>query len=645
MDAFTGKVARVDLTAGQCRYESTDSLAELFVGGRGINSWILLSELRVGGDPLGPENVIVFGAGPLVATEAPSACFVSIGAKNVLTGGINYSHAGGHFAAGMKGAGFDHLVLEGRADKPVYLYLHEGTVEIMDARRLWGKTTWDAQVEIRAELGRDDLRFAMVGPAGENLVKFAIIVVDKTRAAGSGGIGAVMGSKNVKGIVTQGATPVELADPERFRRLAAEAWKRIGTSEYAGLIRYRGTHGLYSKFMNEHGSLPTRNIGDDHWDPDKMARIDLPAILEGRTDVVKLDERFVSCPSCPIQCGYQMYEVVRGPYEGLKLNGFEANTVFAFGSRCDIDDMGALVKIFEQLSTLGLDNDAAGVVISWAIDCFERGILTLADTKGIPLHWGDSRTVIALLGMIAHREGLGDLLAEGVMRASEKIGRGSEALAIHCKGQDNVDALRAAKGWGLGNVVSLRGGRHLDGAPTTEYQAIPRGLGEKLYGVPDAGDQAAYSGKGRLTCWYTHFKAFVDSLGLCYYTTLWGDHSLLGPEEISELYSSATGRIITPSELLLLGRRIINIEKAFNTLHRGFSRKDDMPPGVFMREAVKTGAYKGELLDEDKWNEMLDEFYQCQNWDKATGLQTKECLDEVGLTGIYPRLVGLLNIE
>ncbi|MBN1536210.1 MAG: aldehyde ferredoxin oxidoreductase family protein [Anaerolineales bacterium] len=638
MNAYAGRVARVDLTSGKWSVEESASLTQRFLGGRGVNSWILLNQLAPGVDPLSPENLLVFGAGALVGTMAPAACYTSIGSKNLSTGGINYAHAGGHFAPAMKQAGFDNLIVSGRSERPVYLYLHNGKVELKDASHLWGKTTWETQEKIREELVDDALRFLTIGPAGENLVRFAIAIVDKTRAAASGGLGAIMGSKNLKAIVAKPTEQISIAHPRRFQDLANSYYSLMKNSDFVKLISQRGTHGTYSKNMNESCSLPTRNVADDHWDPDRMAIIDFPQILSGETNVRKLEERFPSCHNCPIQCGFVVYEVVKGPYAGLKLNAFEANAVFAFGSRCDIVDFAALLKIFEQISLMGLDNDAAGVVISWAIDCYQKGILKPEDTGGMPLAWGDAGCVLELLRMISQNDGFGALLARGVQEASKVIGRGSEYYAIHCKGQDNVDALRSAKGWGFGNVVSLRGGRHLDGSPTTEYQAISRELGEKLYGVPTAGDQTAYEGKGKLTFWYSCFKAAVDALGICYYTTWWGDHSFLGPKELAAMISEATGSPMSADDLFLIGQRIVNIEKAFNTIHGGFSRADDMPPKIFVDEPIKSGRYRGELLDECKWNEMLDEFYEMHGWANDTGQQTRDGLLQLDLSDVWQKL-------
>lgn len=638
MGPYMGKIAWIDLTKDEVSIIDTEPLAQRFLGGRGINSWLLLQQIRLGTKPFDPENVIVFGAGALVGTSAPATCETSIGSMNVTTGGINFSHAGGYFAPAMKRAGFDHIAITGRSDRPVYLFLHDGLVEIRDADSVWGKDTWETQQVIKKELGFDDLRFASIGPAGENLVKFGIVIIDNSRAAGSGGLGAVMGSKNLKAIAVRGNSSISVKNRQTFNDLSRKAYTRIQDSQLAQAMSEKGTHGCYSKSMNEICCLPTRNTDDDHWNPSSMTKTDFTRIVTGNANVIKCDESYESCYNCPLKCGSVIYRIIEGPYTGLKFPAFEANVIFAFGSRCDIDDPASIQKIFEILSKYGLDNDAAGVVISWAIQCFQKGILSLEDTGGLELTWGNPELVIDLLNKITYKEGIGSLLARGVREASEIIGRGSDYYAIHCKGQDNVDALRAAKGWAFGNVVSLRGGRHLDGAPSTEFQAIPPELGEKLYGVPTAGDQTAYEGKGKLTFWYSCFKALVDSLGFCYYTSYWGDHSLLGPEDYAQLFSAAVGEEFSAQSLLHIGQRIVNVEKTFNTIHKGFSRQDDLPPKIFTSEKIKTGKYKGHYLDMREWNSMLDEFYSHHEWDQQTGWQTRACLENLELDDVLPLL-------
>ena len=273
------------------------------------------------------------------------------------------------------------------------------------------------------------------------------------------------------------------------------------------------------------------------------------------------------------------------------------------------------------------------------MDCCARGLLEAGLCGTHELKWGNAEAVLELMRMIAHREGFGDLLAQGVRAASEKIGRGSEYRAIHCKGQDNLDALRALKGWALGNVASLRGGRHLDGAPAAEFAGITPETGQRLFGVPTTGDPTTYEGKGQLVAWTSGFKAAVDSLGTCYFGSLWLDENLLALEDYAGLFAAASGRQMSARKLHRNGLQIFNVEKAFNTLHRGFSREDDMPPPIFMREPIKSGRFRGQLLLAPvDWNRMLDDFYQAHGWDRKAGWQTRENLTELDLTEVFEKL-------
>lgn len=640
MNGYAGHIGRVNLTTVEQKIEETNNYPIKFIGGRGLNSWILFNELNPGTTPLEPENILVFGAGPFVGTGIPGSCYISIGSINTFTGGINYSHAGGHFAVAMKRAGFDHLIITGRSNKPVYLLLHEAIIEFRDATTIWGRTTWEAQDIIKSELASDDLAFALIGPAGENLVKGSIIIIDKTRAAGSGGLGAIMGSKNLKAIVVygkHGKQRISIALPEKLSELLSSANKKIRSSDSLRRLAKNGTHSETLN-MNERCLAPTRNVQDDHWDSDKMSSIDIATLKGENKNVIRLNDRIECCSDCPIQCGSIVYQVVNGPYRGLTINTFESNLALAFGSRCEINDPAILLKIFEQISLLGLDNDATGVVISWAIDCFERGLISRKETDGQDLHWGNGIEIVKLIKKIAYRKGFGDLLASGVQEASAKIGKNTDYIAIQCKGQDNLDALRAAKGWAFGNVVSLRGGRHLDGASTTELQGLSPKLGQKLYGVRTAGDPYAYEGKGTLTYWYSCFKAAIDCLGVCYFTSIWNGPDLLEPYDYAQLLSAVIGKDISKNELLDIGRRVVNTEKAFNSLHAGFSRKQDMPPNIFLNEAIKTGRFEGVKLEEDKWNNMLNEFYEAHEWDKRTGMQNRNILEKLDLRDVIEKL-------
>ena len=637
---WTGSILRVDLTDQRFSMTSTLDYGKRFVGGRGIQQWILFNELATEVGALDPSNLLIFGTGPLTGTEAPASCYTAISAKNVFTGGTNFSHVGGYFAPQLKFAGFDHVVISGRAAKPVYLWLHDGEAELRNASHLWGKTTWETEKIIKEELGDENIRVASIGPAGENLVRPAAIIVDQTRAAGGGGIGTVMGSKNLKAVAARGNGQVKIARPDEFNRAVSAAMAKINSSRATKILGGRGTHGAMVRRMNELCWMPVRNVEDDHWDPEKAERIGLAAIEKYKTK-----ETTASCFNCPIGCGNHFYHIDEGPYAGVKIRVFEASTGGSFGSRLDIDYAPALFKAYELLSQLGLDESDTGVVVSWAFDCYQRGILTKEDTGGRELQWGDHETALELIRNIAHREGLGDLLAEGVKLASEKIGKGSEYYAIHVKGQDFTDAIRAAKGWALGIITATRGGRHLNGAPQTEYLKVSPEVGEEMCGVPTAGDPLSYEGKGKLVFWQEQFKAVVDMVGLCYFTSQWVHPNLLATEDYARMVSAATGIDFSAEELMLIGRRVHNVEKAINTLHAGFTRHHDLPPRILMEQPIRSGEMEGELLDKKRWEGMLDEYYFMHGWDRETGWQTKETLQELDLDEVAQRLeeVGRLK--
>jgi len=347
--------------------------------------------------------------------------------------------------------------------------------------------------------------------------------------------------------------------------------------------------------------------------------------------------RKLACFGCPIYCSHY-YKIDDGPYSGIELEGFEANAGFGFGSRFDIDYPPAIAKAHELLSKLGLDNDNVSVTLSWAYECYERGILSKKDLDGYELNWGDHETLMEFIEKIAYRKGFGDLLAEGAYFASKKIGKGSERYATTVKRQDMIESIRATVGWGLGIVVSTRGARHLDGAPTTEMQGASEDLCANLFGVPTCGNGLSYEGKAKLVFWFEQYKEVVDMLGMCYYTSYWLGLDLLGPQDYAKLLSAATGIRYTANELMMVGRKAHNVEKAFNTIHANFTRKDDYPPQRFMEEPIKTGRHKGRKIEKEKWDKLLDEYYELQGWDRETGLQTEQCLRELGLYEVAERL-------
>lgn len=630
---WAGRLLRVDLDAMRCSVSPIDAYRE-FIGGRGMSDRIVFEESDPRSGPLDPDSVVAIGAGPLVGTLAPAASRTNISAKNIATGGIATSSVGGHFGMEMKFAGFDQIVVRGRAPHPVYLALRNGEAELRDARALWGRTTWDAEEAIRKELGDERVRVACIGPAGENLCAQACVIVDRGRAAGWGA-GAILGAKNLKAIAVRGSQPIRLADPQGFWKYNQSLLQRVERSRASGVLRRNGTHGAYG-VGGPDGRTPqgVRNQQDEYWPADKGQNLREQVYREkweiGRT----------ACTSCPSSCTH-MYHLPGGRHGPLTLEGMHTNTVRALGSNLDITDAEAVLKGQALINQLGLNIDAVGSAMAWAFELWQRGLLTRADTDGLELTWGNADAMLELLQRIATRRGIGDLLADGVMEAARKFGRESEAFVMQAKGQGlNEQSVRSHKGWALGIFTSTRGGGHLNGATLVERLGMDPKKAKEIFGNDAVVRPEAYEGKGAVTAWFEGFKSIVDSVGLCYYTTFWIDLELIGMEHIAMLMEKVTGEKTDPEALAHTGRRIQNIEKAFNTLHAGFTREHDIPPARFFESAISGGAFAGARLDAEGYGRMLDDYYAAHGWDRDTGWQTARCLDELALPEIKQRLAA-----
>jgi aldehyde:ferredoxin oxidoreductase len=635
-----GKILRVNLSSKKIAFESTLEYVKTFagkerkfLGGKEINVWILFREVKPWVTPFDPANKLIYGVGPLVGTLAPAASRFSVESKNAFTNGFASSNCGSHFAPELKYAGYDNIVIEGRSARPVYLWINDDKVEIRDASGIWGKTTWDADSLIKEDVGDESIQIVSIGPAGENLVRSACIIADRGRAAGRCGLGAVMGSKNLKAIAVKGTSSVQVANQELFMKNVDNCYKKIEKSLYARLIKKYGTHlDSYAIFSNkENSSLDFKNFQDDYWDPEKAGKLGMELYHK------EFETAGLACFSCPIGCSH-FYKIREGPYAGSTCEGFEGNDISNFGANFDITYPPAIIKAHALCSQYGLDQDNASRVIAWAFECYQKGILSRKDTDGIEFSWGDHELLMKMLHKVAFREGIGDILAEGCKRASEIIGRGSEKYCMHIKGQDLYETMRISKGWALGVAIAARGGGHTTGSIQTGNMRFPSDFCDKIWGVENAGNPVTYRGKARIVVYIENLTAACDSLGMCFFTSIRNDPAGLTPDDYASLFSAATGLETTGTELMLLGERIRNLEKAFNTLHAGFNRRDDYPPQRFMEEPVKSGPYKGELLEKDKWDKMLDEYYKLHDWDLETGLQTKKGLRSLGLEEILAEL-------
>lgn len=622
---WAGKILRVNLTTGEIYEQPISDYIPFAIGGRGIGQWILFREVHPNIDPYDPTNVISFNAGPLVGTLAPASGRLSVDTKNPLTGGICSSNAGGHFAPELKFAGYDSIVITGQSPTPTYLWIHDGEVELRDANHLWGLDTWQTEVVLRRDLDDPKVRVALIGPAGENLIRGACLIIDRARAAGRGGSGAVMGSKNLKAIAVRGKGQLFPADRESFIRVVENCYRKIMGSKNirvymdGGSMRFAGAGGPDGNFPQA-----VCNYQDSYWPLKKSRKIFEPALKEG------YEIRRLGCFNCPISCSH-FYSVTDGPYAGSAGEGFEINTARAFGSNLDIDYPPFIIEAHNYCSRMGLDVDMAGACLAFAFEAFERGDLSKEDLDGLELRWGNHRAANKLLHAIVNRQGFGDVLAEGVDRASKQLGKGSEAYALQVKGADlNEASMRPFKAWALAIVLSTHGGGHMDGAPGTWAWKGHEKLALSLFGNPNPGAAGEYRNQANVIIWHENYKALIDMLGICYFTSMWIDAEALTPDDYASLLSAGSGTNYTAQELMYQGKRLHNVQKAFNTLHTGWTRADDKPP-MRLEDAAKSGPFSGERLDPDKWEIMLDEYYTAQGWDLTTGWQTEDSLRELDL--------------
>ena len=619
---LVGKTLRVDLDKE--RIEITDEGAkayENFLGGKGLNQYFLYNGVKPDVEPFNPSNLLIVGAGLLTGTLIPGATRTNFDTKNVFNGGVGSANVGGDFGPELKFAGFGNVIIKGRAEKPVYLWIKDDSAEIRDAGKIWGKGTSHTTEWIREDLGEEDVQIASIGPAGENLVRGACIMVNGTRAAAKCGVGAVAGSKNLKAIAVKGSKAVEVAEPERFIELAKRAWKKIRFSRTAKIIREGRTFSTLEA-KNAICNMPQRNFQDGHMDPEKIKMVNSQAFA-------KYELSKFACFSCPVWCR-AYYRVEEGPYAGTEGEAVEMNSIADFASKLDIPYAPAVIKAHLICNDYGMDIDAAAGAIAWAFEAYEKGAITKEEADGLELKWGAHEVLMSLLKKMAYREGFGDLLAEGSYRASRKIGKGSEEYAITMKRQDLYEEVRVPKGWALGVALSTRGGGHCSGAPLVEREKFPSGVAKKIYGVETTTDPTTYNGKAKLVVFHERFHNVLHSTGICFYTSAWVYPDWLNQEDIAGLVSAATGIEITPEGLLRIGERIHNLERAFNILHVGFGREDDYLPERFFEEPIKSGPYKGEKLDRKKFDEMLDENYRMHGWDER-GIPTRETLNNLGL--------------
>ncbi len=610
---YTGKILRINLTDQTATTEQLPiDVAQDFIGGAGFGVKFLFDELAGGIDPLGPENKLIFAPGPFSGTTVPCASRIAVTAKSPLTNTVGMCLSGGHFPAELKFAGYDVLIVEGKAKKPIYVSIKDGSVRFRDAGHVWGTQTSDCQQIIKDELDDQNIRIACIGPAGENLSKIACIINER-RAAGRKGLGAVMGSKNLKAIAVRGSGSVEIAWDEKFKAVRSEMLKAMKDSPflYSGMAQIGTPTNVDNTCAL--GIFPAKNwTATGEFTPVEQIGVDA---IQTR----KLGRYF--CYNCPVGCS-QLRLAKSAPYRGILAEGPEFETLYAFGGQTGVDDIDSIIAADRLSDELGLDTISAGVAIGFAMELFEKGILNLADTGGLELNFGNHQAMVALLKQIAFREGLGALLADGVKVASKKIGRGAKKYAMHIKGLElpGYD-VRGAKGHGLAYATSYTGGDHNRGYAFQEIFGIP---------VPYEVDRLSIAGKGKLTKWNQDVRtATCDCPTLCVFIL---DTSLpaMAAEHTSQMMEAVTGLAYTAEEVVRVGERINNLARLFN-VREGFTRADDTFPERLMTEPLQAGSSKGHMISKDDLEEMLDEYYLARGWDGPTGVPSRKKLVELGL--------------
>ena len=614
---LANKILRVDLSKGRVwTEEQNDLFYRRYLGGAGILAYYLLKELKPGADPLSPENVLVFAPGPVTGTPMPGASRLCVGAKSPLSGGIAKCEAGGFFGYELKRAGFDALVVQGKADHPVYLWINNGEVEIRDASHLWGQTVLQTQDAIEAELGEKRVRTASIGPAGENLAAISCIMTDLRSAAGRGGLGAVMGSKNLKCVAVKGKTAPQAAEPEKYRELAR--WMNTNYMNFPAAARFHelGT-GADMVGGNAIGNLPVLNWGGGQFDD--VAKIDAAALRDSYRVAME------ACPGCQIRCK-KVVELENEAYKVDRRNGApEYETLAAFGSLLGVNDLAAICRANELCSLNSLDTISLGSTIAFAMECFEKGILTREDTGGIDLRFGNADAMLELIELIARRHGIGDVLADGSRKAAQRIGRGAEELSMQVKGVEfGMHDPRLKQGLGLIYSVAANGADHMTGMHDTLFTQEGRGLeAARSLGSLDPlpANDLSTAKVDRVKNQHLS-RNFSDSMVTCHFAP-WTLRQQV------EMIRALTGWDYTDFEALRQGERVATMARVFN-LREGLTAADDQLPKRFF-SPTPSGALKNTAIDPEAMARAKRTFYILMGWDPISGVPTQEKLEELGI--------------
>jgi aldehyde:ferredoxin oxidoreductase len=608
MKGYVGNILEVDLSNSSVNVEPLNwKWCEMFIGGKGLAARYLFELLKPKTDPLSPENILIFMTGPITGADPhpPGAAKGVVVTKSPATGSFLDSYFGGNFAAELKFAGFDGIIIRGKADVLSYLIIRDGFTEIRKCENLKGKGIYETTEYIENEVGDKNLKIAAIGPAGEYLVKFACIGFELHHQAGRGGSGCVMGSKNLKAIAVRGTKKVEVYDPDGLEKFVKETIKKeVFENPNMEAMRIAGTPSIV-QLSNTTGILPVRNFQDGVFEC--ADKIDWDAI-KGSAFVKK-----TACYKCPIACR-NITSARSGLFEGLTIEGPEYETLAMAGSNCGISDLYTIMKFNDLCDNYGLDTISTGNITAFIMECFEKKLLSKDEVSGLNPRFGDVESYLEIPKLISFRKGIGNLLAEGVKVVAEKIGKGSEHFALHVKGLEypGYDP-RGSFGMALAYATSDRGACHLR-AWMPAYEAFGNL------------DPFTYQGKAEICVNDQNFNSVKWSMIFC-------DLYAIGYPTMVRFYSLITGNEVSEEKLKLIGERIWNLTRLFN-VREGFQRKDDAVPPRILKDPLHSGPPKGYSIPRDQFEKMLDEYYGLRGWTRE-GVPTEEKLNILGLSDLF----------
>ena len=604
---YSKKLGIIDLTKKKINITRTpETLQKQFLGGRGLNNYYLYNMIKPNIDPFSPENVIIFGPGLLTGTLVPNSSRFNVSAKSPETGILGDSNCGGYFAAELRYAGFDRLIIHGKATKPSYLYVSDGNIEIKDAQDYWGMDTTDVQQSLRNDLGH--VESAVCGIAGENLVRFACVRTGVKNAAGRCGLGAVMGSKNLKAIATKGKQGIEIAHPEEMLETVDHLKDYIMNSKITSILGSVGTPLLY-EVSNTLGAIRTKNSQLNAWSESLSAEV-----------IETFIEKMIGCSSCIVHCRHRNKLGGEGP---------EYTAVGLLGANLGLDNTANVIELNNICNELGLDISSTGTILAWVFELYEKGIIDRTLTEE-PLRFGDFDLTKRLLYKISRREGFGNILAESTSNV-KRFGKASEDYLIAVKGlpQSDPHDCRYIKAFALGIATSSRGADHLRSRPTLEiFLSLPQEVRERIYGKGIPNDPTSYIGKEKTVYFSDNIFAAIDSLGICKFIC----HGFNSPHFVDytwmkKLIHSATGWSFSETDIQDVGKRIIDIERMFNN-REGMTRKNDTLPKRYFDDPMPLNIAKGHHIDRKEFDKLLSRYYKLRGWTQD-GQIKKERINEL----------------